>query len=645
MRSRLLAVLAIPAACGAALVAVPAWAALTPDASIDHVSADQSGKVEMLFSVTSLPPGVTPDVNSLTVTVDGREVRSSAQKVPVGSIERTTVLALDTSLSMERNGKFEAAKSAAQSFIALAPPDVRIGLVTFDGSVRLEAGPTTNHPVLTRKIESLQLSLGTRLYDGIAEGARVAGTEGARSVLVLSDGADMSGTPIETAITAADKTGVKVDVVALQQSPANRTQLQLIADATGGAVIRADDPAGLKQLFRAEAEALAQQILVRFDRPDGTDSEASLTASVEAAGVRYEASAFVNLSGGEADPADGPKAVRAGEPLVDQFGLMLGAIGLGVGLAGVLAIVLIGRRPDKLTTTQQQMSMYTVAALADADHTMQPTPAGGAGRGGVRQSAIAVAETVVKGTEFDVSLGRRLSAAGIALTPAEWLLIHVGIAVLSAFVGFALGGAVPMLLFLAAGGLVPWLYLGHERNKRVEAFNGQLADTLQLVAGGLSSGLSLLQALDTAVREGSTPTADELRRALIEQRLGVDIEDALDGVAERMTSEDFRWVVMAIRIQREVGGNLAELLNTVAATLRERDYLRRQVRVLSAEGRVSAWVLGCLPLAMVLYLSFARPGYLRALYAEPMGIVMSVSAVMLLAFGVWWLSRLVRMEV
>lgn len=115
------------------------------------------------------------------------------------------------------------------------------------------------------------------------------------------------------------------------------------------------------------------------------------------------------------------------------------------------------------------------------------------------------------------------------------------------------------------------------------------------MSGSLSAGLSLAQSLDTVVREGNELVSGEFRRAIVEQRLGVDIEAALEGVATRMRSEDFSWVVMAIRIQRDVGGNLAELLLTVAGTLRERAYLRRQGKTLSAEGRMSAWILGGLP--------------------------------------------------
>lgn len=136
--------------------------------------------------------------------------------------------------------------------------------------------------------------------------------------------------------------------------------------------------------------------------------------------------------------------------------------------------------------------------------------------------------------------------------------------------GFLLSGGGLLLagVALLVGAVLPWLYLSRKRSKRLKAFDGQLADTLQLISGSLSAGLSFTQSLDTVVREGSEPVSGEFRRALVEQRLGVDIEEALEGVAQRMESDDFAWVVMAIRIQRRVGGNLAELLLTVAGTAR-----------------------------------------------------------------------------
>lgn len=147
------------------------------------------------------------------------------------------------------------------------------------------------------------------------------------------------------------------------------------------------------------------------------------------------------------------------------------------------------------------------------------------------------------------------------------------------------------------------------------------------------------------VREGQEPIAGEFRRVLAETRLGVTLEEALEGVAERFDSKDFEWVVMAIRIQRQVGGNLAELLDTVAGTMRERAYIRRQVSALAAEGKLSAYVLGGLPPVFLLYLFFAQRDYMSVLFTDPRGLIMLIGAGLWLAIGAFWMSKLIKVEV
>ena len=262
--------------------------------------------------------------------------------------------------------------------------------------------------------------------------------------------------------------------------------------------------------------------------------------------------------------------------------------------------------------------------------------------------AVAVAQSVLENQKgLETSLGDRLDAAGINLKPAEWLLMHVGVAIVSGILGLLLGGGsiLFMLIGLVLGAVGPWVYLSFAKSRRLKRFKAQLADTLQLMAGALSAGLSLAQAADTVVREGSDPVAGEFRRALVETRLGVGIEDALSGVAERMQSVDFEWAVMAIRIQREVGGNLAELLTKVAETIREREYLERQVLTLSAEGRLSVWILGGLPPGFMLYLAVANPEYLAPMFSHPLGWVMLTVMTILLVAGIFWMKKLVKVDI
>ena len=161
----------------------------------------------------------------------------------------------------------------------------------------------------------------------------------------------------------------------------------------------------------------------------------------------------------------------------------------------------------------------------------------------------------------------------------------------------------------------------------------------------MSAGLSLAQSIDTIVREGVEPISSEFRRVLVEARLGVSLETSLDGVAERFESKDFAWVVMAINIQRRVGGNLAELLETVAHTIREREYMRRQVSALAAEGKLSAFVLGGLPPLFLIYLVLTKWDYVEVLFTRPLGWLMLAGGALILGIGGFWMSRIIKVEV
>ena len=607
--------------------------------TIDHVEADE-GKVSMLLGVDRLPLGTTPDLDDVNVTINGEQVEASAETVEGGQVQRTTVLVLDASNSMEGE-KLEAATGAIDAFLTAAPDDVAIGLVTFAGTVQQTIPPTTDHQSIVDELAAVDLKPGTKLYDAVAAGVDLAGDEGARSLLVLSDGADTGSTiAIDELSSRASDNGAVVDVVALAQSPEQQATLDGLASAAGGQVFAAD-AAALADVFSARAEALASQVLVTFELPDGVSGEQTVEASLSADGATYTDSAFVSLTDSAPGDAGVPQVVEPGNPLIGRTGFLLGALAFGLGVAGVLAFALGGGTSKSLS--DQRLSSYFAQGGA--------TTRGAAGRrsgakaqGSLKDAAVGLAGQVVKG-DFEDRLSKRLAGAGSSLKPAEWLLLHAAIAVGAAFVGLILKGGALMVILFVVGLVVPWFWLKRKHSKRLAAFNAQLAETLTLMAGGLSAGLSLPQAVDTVVREGHQPMAGELGRALIEQRLGIPVEDALENVAERMESEDFGWVVMAIRIQREVGGNLAELLNTVSDTLRDREYLRRQVRVLSAEGRFSGYVLTGMPIALFCYMLVFKGDFVEPLYTTGTGYVLLGVAAAMLAGGSFVMSRLTKIKV
>ena len=320
--------------------------------------------------------------------------------------------------------------------------------------------------------------------------------------------------------------------------------------------------------------------------------------------------------------------------------MYFGVLGLGIGLVVILTILtsMATKAVDK-ESVEARIAQFT--APESARNPMEP------GEGAdLRETATqAAAQMLRRNQSLEARIATRLEAAGSGFKPSEWFLVHALIAIGAGFVGLLLARGVGLILFLALGIVLPWVWLGIKRGRRLKSFNRQLADTLQLMSGSLSAGLSLAQSVDTIVREGNEPMTSEFKRVLIEARLGVPIEDALAGIATRMESKDFSWVVMAIRIQREVGGNLAELLNTVADTLREREYLRRQVNTLSAEGRLSAWILGLLPPLFMAYLALTKWDYVKPMFVTPFGWLMLGGAGVLLTVGILWMSKVVKVEV
>jgi tight adherence protein B len=321
----------------------------------------------------------------------------------------------------------------------------------------------------------------------------------------------------------------------------------------------------------------------------------------------------------------------------------IGALGLGL-----LVLLLMSVPHQRTLTTEQRVTQYAARAATGV-------VAGGAiaapntrPEGAALESAKTAAANVLKrNASLEQKIAHRLEAGGSNWRPAEWLLFHAAIFVIVSIVGLLLGGGnlIMGLVFMAVGALGPWMYLGFRRKRRKKKFEAGLPDCLQLMSGSLAAGLSLAQSVDTIVREGTEPIASEFRKVLIETRLGLSLETALQGVADRFESEDFDWVVMAINIQRQVGGNLAELLNTVAATMREREYVRRQVAALAAEGKLSAMVLGGLPPVFLLYLVLANHDYVMVLFTRPLGILMLVGGATILSVGIFWMSRIVKVEV
>lgn len=302
-------------------------------------------------------------------------------------------------------------------------------------------------------------------------------------------------------------------------------------------------------------------------------------------------------------------------------------VGLIACLAGVAGLVYLvaGPRPQTIPLDRRRPDApATPGALSTAT-----------------AATSSMIDTALRRRNRTESYAARLEQAGLRLRPQDFVLLVAASGLVAGAGGLVLGGPLLGLVLAALAPVGGRVVLNLRTTRRRKAFADQLDDSLQLLASSLRAGHSLLQALNSVSHEAQEPTSVEFARIINEIRVGRPVGQALDEAAARMRSDDFVWVTQAIAINREVGGNLAEVLDGVGHTIRERSAIRRQVQALSAEGKLSALVLMLLPVGIVGFLSLTNPAYLLKLTHSVIGFGLIGAAVVLMAVGALWLRKVV----
>ncbi len=269
----------------------------------------------------------------------------------------------------------------------------------------------------------------------------------------------------------------------------------------------------------------------------------------------------------------------------------------------------------------------------------------GSGQGGLaelleKSVALAQLNRVVEARDFGANLARDIARADLKLKPSEFLMIWaasiVGIPVVMLMLSVVLkplGNPIFLLVGALLGFLLPRFWLARRKNGRLGSFNKQLPDTITLIANALRAGSSFLQAIELVVRESRPPVSTEFGRVIREVNLGLPFDQALENMVRRVRSEDLELLATAISIQHQVGGNLAEILDSIAYTIRERVRIKGEIRTLTAQQRLSGYVVAGLPIGLAAFLFVAAPGFMEPMFANPPEILGLPAGVIILLFG------------
>jgi len=518
------------------------------------------------------------------------------------------ILAIDTSGSMKP--AIGAAKDAANEFVASMPPDVRIGVETFGDAVTVLTEPTTDRALLSEDINGIVTGGNTALYDLVVTATQhFTPTVEYKVLVLLSDGKD-DGSRASLADAVAAVQGVHVEAISLTTAETDIDSLSAL-----GAVTSADDAAGVSAAFARIAD-LVTAVVEPLPVPTTVPAPAVTEPPTTAAPPQTTQAVAVPVT----TPAPEPAAVvPAPEPSTSNLSLWFGALFLFLGLFAVGLLLFPRARVSKARLgidKPRSMSEMGTRAISAVEVALD--------RGGKR-----------------AELSNALVVADISMKPAEFVATVAVVAIVAGLVGLLIGGPVLAVVAALTVCLVVRMYVSRTTAKRQAAFADQLPDVLQLVTTALRSGYGLTQALDSVAEDAEEPARSEFAHVLVESRLGRDLSDAMRALARRMNNEDLEWVVAAIDINRDTGGNLSEILNQVGSTIRERQRMARQVRTLTAEGRLSARILTVLPLLMALWQWRVNPDNF-ALLTHGGGLVALIICALLMVAGTIWIRKIVN---
>jgi tight adherence protein B len=586
---------------------------------------------------------------AVTVLENGQQV-TGVSVTAVGATVRQkfgVVLVLDASTSMEGRPE-RAALAAARAFAATRKPEEELGLVTYNVAPKLVLPLSTDDTTIDDALSKQPVFIGgTHIFDAVVRSLNVLKSAHVKAgtIVLLSDGQEARAHHNDTgrheseatAAAAARSAHVRVFTVGLRSRLAHLSVLRLLARDTGGRYVEARSIDALKSIYNQLGSQLANEYLIRY----GSSADPGRRVGVA---VKVKGIAGVATTAYETPKLALPKA-SPHAPYQPSLSHRIWTSALTMVFVGLIAAALVGGGAVAIVsgpyqgTVRQRMAEFVSVPSAIRDSSRRPTAQ-------VTEKMLQGTHNLLRNATWWQRFRWELEVASISM-PAEQIVVLslVGSVFALAVIKFVTGS---ILLSLAVGIVIPFVvrsYIKRELSKRREKFAEQLPDNLQVLASALRAGHSFIGALAVVVDDAPEPARSEFQRVIADEQLGVPVDQALHVVVERMDNRDLEQVALVAALQHETGGNTAEVLDRVTATIRERFELRRTVRTLTAQGRMSRWILTLLPIFLFLVVNVINPGYMHILYSSGAGKVILVFAVISVTAGSFVIKRIVNIKV
>jgi tight adherence protein B len=581
--------------------------------------------------VLSLPSGRRLSIHEVKVTENGGEV-AEPSLVPESQASNTAfgvVLALDTSYSM-RGEPLAAAIRAEEAFVKRLNPNQQVGAIDFNRTTNPVLPLTSDASKIAQTLAATPpIATGTHIFDAVAKAESMLADAhiGSGSIVVLSDGADTgSKHSLDSVAKAAAAANLRIYTIGVADDSYNSHTLKALAAAGHGEYAQAKAQA-LAPLFDRLGQLLSNQYLLSYKSLVGANKPVQVEVQVQdvpgiaVAGYRTPAVPTPKVA------VQGTYSRSIGSRI---WGSAITMILIALLAAGVIALLVIGALQPKRSGLPARMAEFvSIRDLQKDKGEPAPSPTGDSenppGFWARFEETLEIAE--IKASPESIIAGT------IVATALTFLLIYAGT-----------GSPWWALFALAIPYFVrEWVIrtLARRRNRFAE----QLPDALQVVASALRSGHSLAGALAVVVESASEPMKSEMQHVVAAEQLGVPIQDSMMVVAKRMASADLEQLALVAELQREAGGNAAEVVDAVAETVRERFDLKRLINTLTMQGRMSRWIVTALPIGILLILQLENPDYLHPLLASTGGRVVFGLAALWAVLGSFVIKKIVEIEV